>query len=56
MLDIVCFKWGNKFTAEYVNNLHNAVERNITVSHTFTCFTEDPSFLSCSKVSTPILI
>lgn len=47
MLNIVCFKWGNKFSAEYVNKLYNAVERHITVPHSFTCFTDDPTGVIC---------
>lgn len=47
MLNIVCFKWGTLFNAEYVNNLYNSVERNITVPHTFTCFTDDPTDVLC---------
>lgn len=47
MLNIVCFKWGSLFGPEYVNNLYNSIERNITVPYTFTCFTEDPTNVSC---------
>lgn len=47
MLNIVCFKWGTKFSAEYVNKLYNAVCRNITVPHNFICFTENPEEVEC---------
>ena len=38
---VVCLKYGNKYRAEYVNNLYNMVKRNLTVEHEFVCFTED---------------
>lgn len=47
MLNIVCFKWGNKFSAEYVNKLYHSVSRNITIPHKFICFTEDPTDIEC---------
>jgi hypothetical protein len=47
MIHIVCFKWGTKFTAEYVNKLYRAIQRNVTVPYTFTCFTEDPTGIEC---------
>jgi hypothetical protein len=47
MLNIVCFKWGNKFGAEYVNRLYNAVSRSVTLPHNFVCFTDDPEGVEC---------
>jgi len=38
---IVCLKYGNKYSAEYVNKLYNSVKRNLTVPFEFVCFTED---------------
>ena len=40
---VVCLKYGNKYSAEYVNTLHNMVSRNLTIPHTFVCFTENAS-------------
>lgn len=48
MINIVCFKWGDKFSAEYVNKLWYAIRRNVTVPFTFTCFTEDPTGVKCT--------
>ncbi len=39
---VICLKWGDKYSAEYVNKLFNSVKRNTTVPFSFTCFTEDP--------------
>ena len=38
---VVCLKHGNKYGADYVNNLYNMVQRNLTIPHEFVCFTED---------------
>lgn len=51
MINIVCFKWGDKFSAEYVNKLYYAVNRNVTVPHSFTCFTDDPTGVMCRTES-----
>lgn len=47
MLNIVCFKWGTLFGAEYVNKLYNSIQRNVTVPHNFICFTENPDGVEC---------
>lgn len=47
MIDIVCFKWGTKYGAEYVNKLYNAVQRHVTVPHNFICYTEDSEGVEC---------
>jgi len=54
MIDIVCFKWGPKFTADYVNNLYRAIQRNTTVEHRFICYTDDPEGVECE--TRPFLI
>lgn len=38
---VVCLKYGNKYSAEYVNKLYSMVKRNLTVPYEFICFTED---------------
>lgn len=47
MIDIVCFKWGPKFGADYVNNLYHSIQRNTTVEHRFICYTDDPTDVEC---------
>ncbi len=39
--NVVCIKWGTKFSAEYVNRLYGMVESNLTIPHRFVCFTDD---------------
>jgi len=38
---VVCLKYGDKYSAEYVNKLYSMVQRNLTVPHEFICFTEN---------------
>ncbi|MBE0472080.1 MAG: hypothetical protein IBX55_21555 [Methyloprofundus sp.] len=40
MINIVCLKWGNKYSAEYVNRLFRMVKANISVPYKFHCITE----------------
>lgn len=37
---VVCLKWGNKYSSEYVNRLYNMVQRNLTLDYEFVCFTD----------------
>lgn len=42
MLNVVCLKLGDKFSAEYVNKLYSMVSRHMQdVEHTFWCITDD---------------
>ena len=38
---VVCLKHGDKYSAEYVNVLHNMVSRNLTIPFNFAVFTEN---------------
>ena len=38
---VVCLKHGDKYSAEYVNILHNMVQRHTTIPINFVCFTEN---------------
>lgn len=46
MVTIACLKWGDKYTADYVNKLYASVKRNLTIPFTFVCFTEDAKGLN----------
>lgn len=41
-INILCVRFGNKYSAEYVKKLRNMVARNITVPYNFICLTDDP--------------
>ena len=42
MIDVVCVKWGDLYSEEYVHILRDSVARNTTVEHRFICFTDEP--------------
>jgi len=42
MVNVVCVRVGDKYSEEYVTNLHKAVSRYLTIPHTFTCITDQP--------------
>ena len=37
MKNVLCIKWGSKYSADYVNNLYSMVERHLSLSHRFVC-------------------
>lgn len=41
MRNVICMKWGTKFSPEYVNILSASVRRNLTGEYRFVCFTDD---------------
>jgi hypothetical protein len=43
---VACLKWGDKYSPEYVNNLYNMVQRNLSLRHEFVCFTENSKGLN----------
>ena len=52
--NVVCIKWGDKFSADYVNRLYNMVQRNLTLEHRFICLTEDPTDLNPKIEALPL--
>lgn len=40
-LNIVCYKWGTRYTAEDVNILRASVARHLSIPHRFFCITDD---------------
>ena len=40
-LNVICMKWGTKYSSEYVNKLYSMVARNLSVPFRFVCFTDD---------------
>jgi hypothetical protein len=43
---VLCLKYGSKYSSEYVNKLYNTVSRNLILEHEFVCLTEDPTGLN----------
>ena len=44
--NVVCIKWGSKYSAEYVNKLHSMLERNLSLHHRFISLTDDSTGLN----------
>lgn len=40
---VICFKWGTKYGADYVNRLYGMVARNLSSDFLLHCFTDDAS-------------
>jgi len=40
-MNIICMKWGDKFSSEYVNRLYAMVSSNTNIKYRFVCFTEN---------------
>ena len=38
--NVICIKWGNYYTAKYINNLYNSIKRNTKYNINFYCFTD----------------
>ena len=53
MYNIVCLKYGTKYTSEHVNALFDGVKNNTSVPYRFICFTEDPEGLECEFFPIP---
>lgn len=43
MKQIVCMKWGQVYSADYVNRLYRMIARNITPPFKLYCLTDDPA-------------
>ena len=41
MNHIVCLKWGDKFSADYVNNLYSAIKRHTSEEFRLHCYTDN---------------
>lgn len=41
MANILCMKWGKRYSHEYVNKLYSMVKRNLDRSFRFVCLTDD---------------
>jgi hypothetical protein len=43
VVNVICMKWGTKYTFTDVNILHSMVSRHLTIPHRFICLTDDKS-------------
>lgn len=54
MENIICMKWGDRYSPEYVNRLASMVKRHIRRPYRLVCFTEKPEGLEESIVVRPL--
>ena len=54
MKNVVCMKWGTKFSSEYVNILYASVRRNLSFDVRFVCFTDDAAGLNPEIETRPL--
>lgn len=55
MQNVVCLKWGDKYSPEYVNNLYSMCSRHITDPFRFVCITDDDTGLDSNVEAIPLL-
>lgn len=53
-VNVLCMKWGVKFSADYVNRLHRAVTRHLSFPHRFVCLTDNTAGLNPAIETYPI--
>ena len=55
IMNVICIKWGTKYTANDVNLLYRMVKKNVKKhSLKFYCFTEDQSCLDKGIIPKPL--
>ena len=45
-VNVICMKWGTKYTSNDVNVLHSMVKRHLTIPYRFVCLTDDSTGVS----------
>ena len=55
MRNVVCIKWGDKYSAEYVNKLYGMVQRHLSLSYRFVCLTEDSTEIDSEIETLPLI-
>lgn len=48
--NILCVKWGDKYSAKYVNNLHEMMRRYYPDDFRFVCYTDDVTGVDCETL------
>ena len=52
-VNVVCIKWGDYYTADYVNRLYAGVKRNLSLPFRFVCVTDDATGLNPAVEAVP---
>ena len=53
-VNVVCMKWGDKYSSEYVNKLYAMVQKHLNIAHNFICLTDDTSGIRKEVQTLPI--
>ena len=53
-MNFLTIKWGDKYSAKYVNNLYNMVKKNYTKDFRFSCYTDDKEGIDAGIEVVPI--
>jgi len=48
-VNVVCVRWGEKYSLDYVYALRSMVKRHLSLPHTFTCYTEPKWIDNCRE-------
>ena len=51
MINIICVKWGTKYSADYVNRLKEMVKQHLPLEHNFYCYTDDPTGVDADVIA-----
>ena len=54
MIDVLCVRWGHRYSPEYVQKLKRMVERHLSIPHKFICVTPRPEEATDIKCEAPI--
>ena len=54
MINIVCIKWGTKFSSAHVNILYRSVKKHLKKEHNFVCFTDNTKGLDSNIDARPL--
>ena len=54
MINIVCIKWGTKFSSAHVNVLYRSVKKHLKQEHNFVCFTDNATDLDPAIDARPL--
>lgn len=53
MFNVVCLKYGTKYSSDHVNVLYEKVSKNLSVDHRFICFTDCKKDIDCETFPIP---
>ena len=53
-MDVVCLKYGDKFSHEHVNRLYRMIQKNLKKDFTFTCYTENANEINDDVIIKPL--